>query len=208
MRDIREIQSRTKCANKTCLDFVRLFQKHIGAEASADLPKTFQHCDATLKAEAGVECIELHGCIHCQRHVFTPEDHTHLCPKCGGERFDNDGEPNERVYYFPIKERLEKLMSVPRYAKMCQHEFTRPRNDDYVTDVYDTPCWKEFMGPVTYPNKRMALQFCVDAIPAFAAGTLSLKPAEFINLSLPAGKYYRNVLQIYLSLLLFHFICL
>ena len=27
----------------------------------------------------------------------------------------------------------------------------------------------------------------MDAIPAFAAGTLSLKPMEFINLSLPPG---------------------
>ena len=33
----------------------------------------------------------------------------------------------------------------------------------------------------------MGLLFCVDAIPAFAAGTLSLKPMEFINLSLPPG---------------------
>ena len=41
------------------------------------------------------------------------------------------------------------------------------------------------MGPVTFPNNRIGLQFCIDAIPAFAAGTLSLKPAEFINLSLP-----------------------
>ena len=29
------------------------------------------------------------------------------------------------------------------------------------------------------------LQFCVDGIPAFSANTLSLKPAEFVNLSLP-----------------------
>ena len=43
------------------------------------------------------------------------------------------------------------------------------------------------MGPTTttFPNNRIGLLFCVDAIPAFAAGTLSLKPAEFINLSLP-----------------------
>ena len=34
---------------------------------------------------------------------------------------------------------------------------------------------------------RIGLLFCVDAIPAFAAGTLSLKPMEFINLSLPPG---------------------
>jgi hypothetical protein len=56
-----------------------------------------------------------------------------------------------------------------------------------MTDVYDTTAWQTFMGPPTFPNNRIGLMFCVDAIPAFAAGTLSLKPAEFINLSLPPG---------------------
>ena len=56
-----------------------------------------------------------------------------------------------------------------------------------MSDIYDSPAWAEFMGPVTLPLKRIGLLFCVDAIPAFAAGTLSLKPMEFINLSLPPG---------------------
>ena len=43
------------------------------------------------------------------------------------------------------------------------------------------------MGSLTLPLERIGLLFCVDAIPAFAAGTLSLKPMEFINLSLPPG---------------------
>ena len=68
---------------------------------------------------------------------------------------------------------------------MCQHEFGRPRQTDFFADVYDTTAWQEFMGPPTFPISRIGLQFCVDGIPAFAAGTTSLKPAEFINLSLP-----------------------
>ena len=43
------------------------------------------------------------------------------------------------------------------------------------------------MGTAIFPNNRLGLLFCVDAIPAFAVGSLSLKPAEFINLSLPPG---------------------
>ena len=54
-----------------------------------------------------------------------------------------------------------------------------------MSDVYDTTAWQEFMGPVCFPISRIGLQFCVDAIPAFAVGSLSLKPAEFIVLSLP-----------------------
>ena len=56
-----------------------------------------------------------------------------------------------------------------------------------MSDVYDSPAWIEFMGAATCPLERIGLLFCVDAIPAFAAGTLSLKPMEFINLSLPPG---------------------
>ena len=84
-----------------------------------------------------------------------------------------------------MKSRLEKLLKIPAFVAMIQHEFERPLNKEYMTDVYDCPAWQTFMGPATFPNKRMGLLFCVDAIPAFAAGTLSLKPAEFINLSLP-----------------------
>ena len=56
-----------------------------------------------------------------------------------------------------------------------------------MSDVYDSPAWKEFMGDPQFPIQRIGLLFCVDGIPAFAAGTLSLKPMEFINLSLPPG---------------------
>ena len=72
---------------------------------------------------------------------------------------------------------------------MLQHEFERPRplDPNLMADVYDSPAWKEFMGEATFPILRIGLQFCIDAIPAFAAGTLSLKPAEFIVLSLPPG---------------------
>ena len=84
---------------------------------------------------------------------------------------------------------------------MLQHEFERPRNPAYVTDVYDSPAWKDFMGPPTFPNPRIGLQFCVDAIPAFAAGTLSLKPAEFINLSLPPSERCKSEYILLLMLL-------
>ena len=52
-------------------------------------------------------------------------------------------------------------------------------------DVFDAPAWKSFMGPVTFPVNRMGLLFCIDAIPAFAEGSFSIKPGVFMNLSLP-----------------------
>ena len=56
-----------------------------------------------------------------------------------------------------------------------------------ITDVYDSSAWQKFMGPVQYPNRRLGLVGCGDGIPAFAAGTLSLKPWMHMNMSLPPG---------------------
>jgi len=41
------------------------------------------------------------------------------------------------------------------------------------------------MGPCNYPNDRIGLVSCGDGIPAFAAGTHSLKPWMHKNMSLP-----------------------
>ena len=91
----------------------------------------------------------------------------------------------QRVFYFPLKSKLEALLRVPVYRHMLEHECLRPRHDRLISDVYDTSAWQTFMGTPVSPNNRIGLQFCVDGIPAFAANTLSLKPAEFVNLSLP-----------------------
>lgn len=93
----------------------------------------------------------------------------------------------QEVFYFPITPRLRALLRTEQYRKMIQHEYERPSNRNLFSDIYDTPAWREFAGPTTSPIVRMILQFCIDAIPAFAVYTKSLKPVEFINLSLPPG---------------------
>ena len=81
-----------------------------------------------------------------------------------------------RVFYFPIGPKFISLLKTKEYFEPTQHEYERPRNPDYVTDVYDTPAWREFMVPPKYPNDKIGFQICVDAIPAFFANTFSLKP--------------------------------
>ena len=80
---------------------------------------------------------------------------------------------DQRVFYFPLKPRLEALMETKAYFNMCQHEFFRPKNKDILTDVYDSPAWKDFMGPCNYPNKRLGLLGCGDGFPAFEAGKMT-----------------------------------
>ena len=129
--------------------------------------------------------LRLNGCPQCKKHVYVPWSKRKSCPRCGTARFDTDGKPKELVYYFPVRSKLKALLKTPSYKRMVQHEFFRPRNEEVMSDVYDAPAWKDFMGAVVYPNNRIGLLFCIDGIPAFAANTLSLKPAELVNLSLP-----------------------
>ena len=91
----------------------------------------------------------------------------------------------QKVYFFPLKPKLRALLSTKKYWKMCQHEFERPRNSNFITDVYDGTAWKQFMGPCNYPNDRLGFVMCIDGIPAFAAGTKSLIPWVWRNDSLP-----------------------
>ena len=88
-------------------------------------------------------------------------------------------------WYFPIRRKLKKLLRTRRFRYLCMHEARRSHNRRYCTDVYDSPHWRRVMGPVTQNLERIGLQLCVDAIPAFQHGGLSVKPLEFMILSLP-----------------------
>ena len=94
----------------------------------------------------------------------------------------------QHILYFPFKTRLKALLKLPKFREMLNHEFHRPHNDAYMCDVYDSQAWKELFGSVVYPNNRMGLTFCVDAIPAFAEKGTSLKPGVLMNLSLPPSE--------------------
>ena len=89
------------------------------------------------------------------------------------------------MFYFPLGPRFKALLKTPQFRNLIEHENQRPSNPELISDVYDTPAWKAFAGAASIPIQRILLLFCIDAIPAFAEGSYSLKPAEFINLSLP-----------------------
>ena len=59
-----------------------------------------------------------------------------------------------------------------------------------MSDVYDSPQWAKVMGPPTRRLTRVALLGCVDGIPAFRIGGLSLVPSEWIFLNF--APEYRN----------------
>ena len=53
-----------------------------------------------------------------------------------------------------------------------------------MSDVYDSPGWQSKVGTLRGQD-YIVLHYCVDGIPAFNSGGLSIKPAEWMILSLP-----------------------
>lgn len=95
-------------------------------------------------------------------------------------------------WYFPIREQLRPLLKLPAYRELLKYESQRVHNDDFMSDVYDSPRWKEVMGAPTNNLSRIALQCCVDGIPAFnRKQSGSVKPVQHIILSLPPWLRYQ-----------------
>ena len=69
----------------------------------------------------------------------------------------------QRVFYFPLKTKLQALLNVPAYRSMLEHEFIRdePVDDDIMSDVYDAPIWKRFMGTMERVVNRIGKCFLV-----------------------------------------------
>ena len=84
---------------------------------------------------------------------------------------------------------------------MLEHEHSRPRNPNLISDVYDSPAWKSFMGVPKSPCDRIGVQGCSDGFQAHNCGTLSLNPLSFAILSLPPGLRFKTKYML-LSMLL------
>ena len=175
--DLRMIQRKTSCSNSTIM-----------AVAKSVLP-TFSkgiqmRADKKLTIHGGAIVMELHGCVHCHKFVFLPSSRSRQCPKCGGARYDDLNRPNEVCTYFPLQSQLAKLLSLPSFRSLLKHEYERPKNSAFMSDVYDAPIWLKRFGPPNASPTRIVLQLCVDGVPAFAIKhSLSLKPVALMNLS-------------------------
>jgi hypothetical protein len=178
---LRRVQTQTGCSTAT----LNLAINAISPYCKFELPR-LRYADNFWRKLSGAKVIRLHGCVtpSCT-HVFGPEDAQTHCPLCNEGRYDAANKPKETCYYFPLKDKLLKLLQLPHFRKALQHEWERPRNGDYIADVFDSARWKRVMGPATCELIRIGVLYCIDGIPAFKPHGLSLKPAEFMLLSLP-----------------------
>ena len=84
------------------------------------------------------------------------------------------------------------LLSIPAYRESLLHEWRRSKSPSHMSDVYDSPRWREKMGPPTPRLERVAIQGCVDSMPAHNRKNAgSVKPLQYVVLSLPPWIRYK-----------------
>ena len=177
--DLRVVQRRTFCSTKT-------LEAVAGAVCPALNIRTLQRqTDRKLNERAGAVCLQLHGCVWCNKFVFLPDNKACVCPKCGGARYNEDSVPYEVCTYFPLEPQVRKLLELPNFRWLLGYEYRRPANPKFMTDVYDSPMWHKLFGPPDAKQIRVVLQLAVDGIPAFSVSNgVSVKPWGYMILSL------------------------
>lgn len=55
--------------------------------------------DGKLCTDANAVVLQLHGCVHCNDFVFSPDDNMLRCPKCDHPRFNQQKKPNEVSWF-------------------------------------------------------------------------------------------------------------
>ena len=95
-------------------------------------------------------------------------------------------------FYYPLRDQISALLKLPSYRELLMHEYNRKSNARCMTDVYDSPRWKEKIGTQTSRLKRIVLHSCVDGMPAHNRKECgSVKPVQHLILSLPPWLRYQ-----------------
>ena len=109
-----------------------------------------------------------------------------LCPICNTNRDLKNPFQNE-IYYFPIKERLLKLLESDLSKLLSYSTLRNKGNNAFFQDIYDGKTWKRFESEML-PNineKLLGLQWCWDGADAFEFSGKSFWPSCLSILNLP-----------------------
>ena len=185
---LRKVQRLTGCTNKTLYVFLEVLEPFLVTGCTT---KEIKQAEKDLCARSGAKTIKLNGCVDCN-HIFEPEHEDTECPDCGHPRYDDDGQPNEVGFYFPMRDQIAGLLSIPPYKELLLHEWRRSKSRSVMSDVYDSPRWRAKMGPPTPTVQRIGIQGCVDSMPAHNRKNAgSVKPVQYVVLSLPPWLRYK-----------------
>ena len=92
-----------------------------------------------------------------------------------------------------MRTQFQRLLQLEEYRHLLLFENRRKSNDDFITDVYDAPRWRELMGTTSGNLERIAVQLCVDGVEPFDSSSVaeSVKPLQYSVLSLPPHLRYK-----------------
>ena len=198
---LRKVQRLTACTTTTLYTFLDIMDPYLVTGCTTQEIKT---AEKELCARSGATMIKLNGCVgpNCM-HVFEPKDKDTHCPDCEHPRYNDVGRPNEVGFYFPLRDQLASLLRIPAYKEALGHEWRRSKSDHLMSDVYDSPRWREKMGPPTPKVERIAIQGCVDGVPAHNRKNAgSVKPWQYTILSLAPWQRYKAINMLNMMLIL------
>ena len=163
---LRQLQRRRGCSNLLLQDVLATMRPYLRCLG----PRNYTNKDKRMLAEAGVVCLRLHGCTGCNDFVFPVDDLGMLhCPKCAAFRYFDATckKPKEMVYFFPITPRLKALMKLGKFSRSVDYELWRLSNNNYMTDLQDSPQWQEEMGALPTQGKCLSVLVCLCVLLVF-----------------------------------------
>ena len=85
------------------------------------------------------------------------------------------------------------------------YESKRKSNEGLMSDIYDTPRWRQLMGEATVELSRIGVHLCVDGVPAHAKKDgETVKPIQLLVCSLPPWCRYQSQFMPVLALVPAH----
>ena len=159
---LREAQRQCGCNTKTLSTVYKQITPFLHQPAVETSKKNGQTTDGNRPI-----VLELHGCCKCNDFVFPPTSRRLRCPKCNHPRFNSKKKANEVFWYLPLKYQIANLLKNEQYRELLMWETRRgsKTNSGMMSDVYDTPRWRQVAGEATKTLSRIVYQICVDAFP-------------------------------------------
>jgi hypothetical protein len=84
---------------------------------------------------------EIQACRKGCCHYIGDNIQEEFCTICDKE---NDKTANEVIYYFPLRDRIRRLLLSDLKRFFTYSEIRRPPADDFIEDIYDGSTWKWF----------------------------------------------------------------
>ena len=130
---MREFQAETSCSERHLQRALDAFSPFLRKKP----PTNVRKADKKLQAEA---CVSVEVLVSCDKfdYVCRESDASEDCSKCATARALPVAE-SEKVYYFPLKDRLRALVQTSSYKSKSEQWLNRKSNERYYSDVSDTP---------------------------------------------------------------------